>query len=97
MRLIAEFDPGRVINQDLLDNLKAAAGEDGRPDYWNGPYMVDESGTVRYRKIETVDGPNGKIRRSTAGDPVRPEIVEHGEMGPMHIDAIVDRHGRSAR
>lgn len=90
-------DPGHIINGDLLDQLKKAGREDGRPDYWNGPYVVDADGSIRYRKLETVlspDGtgplrtPDGQLRkRVTAGDKVRVEVVDHGELGPMLTDA----------
>lgn len=88
-------DPGQVINRDLLDELKGTAG-DGRPDYWNGPYLVDEDGTIRLRQVVTERGPDGKallgpngnpIRRVEAGRPLRVETVEHGELGPMLSDA----------
>lgn len=89
-------DPGKVINRDLLDQLKAAGKTDGRPDYWNGPYLVDETGAVRYRKLETIvddagnplRGKDGKpLRRTVAGDHVNPKVVEHGELGATLTDA----------
>lgn len=90
-------DPGHIINRDLLDELKKAGREDGRPDYWNGPYVVDPDGSIRYRKLETVLSPDGTgplrtasgqlRKRVTAGDKVRVEVVDHGELGPMLTDA----------
>lgn len=89
-------DPGRVINGDLLDELKKAGAEDGRPDYWNGPYVVEGDGSIRYRKVENLLGPDGQplrtpdgaIRRQvSAGEKVRVEVVDHGELGPMLTDA----------
>lgn len=89
-------DPGHIINRDLLGDLKKAGAEDGRPDYWNGPYVVDGDGSIRYRKVEKLldaDGrplrtPSGEIRRKiTAGDKVKVEVVDHGELGPMLTDA----------
>lgn len=88
-------DPGQVVNQQLLDDLQAAATEDGRPDYWNGPYVVDETGAVRYAKNEYVKapdgsrllGPNGKpVRRTVPGDEVKPRVRKHGELGETLTD-----------
>lgn len=88
-------DPGRVINQQLLDDLKDAAKKDGAPRYWEGPYVVDEDGTISYKKVETLRdddgrkllGPDGKpMRRTTAGDPIKVRTVDHGEVGPMLAD-----------
>lgn len=88
-------DPGQVLNQQLLDDLQAAAKEDGRPDYWKGPYVVDESGAVRYAKTEYVKapdgsrllGPNGKpVRRTVPGDEVKPRVRKHGELGETLTD-----------
>lgn len=93
--IIGRADPGQVINRELLDELKGTA-EGGRPDYWNGPYLVDEDGAIRLRKVETVRGPDGKallgpngnpIRRVEAGRPLRVEAVQHGELGEMLTDA----------
>lgn len=89
-------DPGHIINRDLLTELKKAGAEDGRPDYWNGPYVVDPGGAIRYRRVEKVLGPDGAPlrladgaiqRKVTAGELVRVEVVEHGELGPMLTDA----------
>ena len=89
-------DPGHIINREMLDDLKEAGRTAGQPDYWNGPYVVDEDGAIRYRKIETVRGPDGKpllgangkpLRRMEAGAKVKVDVVEHGELGPMLTDA----------
>lgn len=101
--IIGEEDPGQIINRGLLDELKAAGRADGRPDYWNGPYVVDERGVVRYRNAEKLLDAEGKpIRlpgpasdggrrsfatKTTPGDRVVPEVVEHGELGPTLTDA----------
>lgn len=94
--IIGRADPGQVVNRELLDELKGTATDGGRPDYWNGPYLVDEDGAIRLRKVETVRapdgskllGPDGKpIRRVEAGRPLRVETVEHGELGPVLSDA----------
>lgn len=93
--IIGRDDPGQVINRDLLDQLKGTA-DGGRPDYWNGPYLVDEDGTVRLREVKTITGPDGKpllgpngapLRKVEAGRPLRVETVEHGELGPTLTDA----------
>lgn len=95
-------DPGHIINGDLLAELKKAGRADGRPDYWDGPYVVDADGAIRYRKIEKLldadgnpirlTGPSASGRpryatRTTAGDRVQVEVVNHGELGPMLTDA----------
>ncbi len=85
-------DPGQVINRELLTDLKKTAGEaDGRP------YVVDADGSIRYKRTENVlspDGtgplrlPNGQLRKQvTAGDKIRVETVNHGELGPTLTDA----------
>jgi len=95
--IIGEEDPGQIINQQLLDELKNAGRQDGIGQYWNGPYEVDEHGVVRHR-ISSVRrdpqtgqrllGPDGQpIRVTSPGQPVRPEVVEHGELGPTLTDA----------
>lgn len=89
-------DPGHVINRDLLDELKAAGKADGNSKYYEGPYVVDADGSIRYKKVETVLGPDGKplltdagnpVRKVSAGEKVRPEVVEHGELGPTLTDS----------
>lgn len=94
-------DPGRVINEDLLADLKATAG-DGRPDYWNGPYLIDESGRITVAKTEYLRGPDGKRlltdagnprRIKVPGDPVRAATRPHGELGKVLTDA---RHAFTA-
>ena len=96
-------DPGQIINRDLFEELKKAGRADGRPDYWNGPYVIDESGAIRYRKVEKLldadgnpirlpgpagdRGRRGYATKTTAGDRVEVEVVEHGELGPMLTDA----------
>jgi hypothetical protein len=45
-------DPGNVINRPFLRDLKTAAKEDGRRDYWAARHVtVDEDGTVNLPKI----------------------------------------------
>lgn len=98
-------DPGRVINRELLDALKQAGEETGTPRYWNGPYMVDDTGSIRYRRIEylrddvtgrrLLDSNGNPLRRVVPGDKVSVEVVEHGELGPMltdarHVTTVVD-------
>jgi len=94
--IIGTEDPGHIINQGLLDELKAAGAADGRDQYWTGPYVVDESGTVRHKVVTQQRGPDGArllgpdgqpIRKVSAGQPVRPEVVQHGELGATLTDA----------
>ncbi len=94
--IYGEADPGQVVNRQLLDDLQAAAGEDGRPDYWNGPYLVDEQGVVRRSKVQTVRDGNGEIVRLPNGrpkrervplEPFRTRTSTHGEMGELLTDA----------
>lgn len=81
-------DPGHIVNRELLTELKKAGAEDGRPDYWNGPYVVDADGSIRYRQVEKLIGPDGApLRKITAGELVRVDVVQHGELGPMLTDA----------
>ncbi len=85
-------DPGQIINRDLLTDLKDAKREAG-----GRPYVVDADGSIRYKRTENVlspDGtgplrtPDGQLRKQvTAGDKVRVEVVDHGELGPMLTDA----------
>jgi hypothetical protein len=50
--IFASSDPGHIINRPLLRNLKDAAKEDGRKDYWAARHVtVDEDGTVNLPKI----------------------------------------------
>jgi hypothetical protein len=50
--IFASSDPGHIINRPLLRNLKEAAKEDGRKDYWAARHVtVDEDGTVNLPKI----------------------------------------------
>lgn len=96
-------DPGHIINGDLLGELKKAGREDGRPNYWQGPYVVDADGSIRYRRVEKLldadgkpirlpgpasgGGRRGYATKTTAGDRVKVEVVDHGELGPMLTDA----------
>ncbi len=84
-------DPGQVINRELLTDLKATNVEAG-----GRPYVVEADGSIRYKRTEKLLGPDGEplrtpsgeIRRQvTAGDKVKVEVVEHGELGPMLTDA----------
>lgn len=95
-------DPGLVINQDLLADLKATARDGGRPDYWNGPYLVDERGRITVAKTEYLRGPDGKRlltdagtpqRIKVPGDPVRAVTRQHGELGEVLTDS---RHAFTA-
>lgn len=89
-------DPGQVINRQLLRDLRAAGKADGRPDYWNGPYVVDADGAIRYTKTEYVRDPaTGKRLTTEAGSPVRVKVPgaevgvkvrQHGEVGPLLTD-----------
>lgn len=84
-------DPGQVINRELLTDLKATNVEAG-----GRPYVVEADGSIRYKRTEKLLGPDGEplrtpsgeIRRQvSAGDKVKVEVVEHGELGPMLTDA----------
>lgn len=59
-------------------------------------YMVDEDGAIRFRKFEDVTDDAGAPvlradgrprQRVTPGDRVRPEVVDHGELGPTLTNA----------
>lgn len=78
--IIGTNDPGRIINRQLLDDLKKAQKNTGAPgNYYdkNAPYVVTADGRVVYPKVETVDG----IDRVVAGDPVEIVVADHGELG----------------
>lgn len=85
--IYGEDDPGHVINERLLDDLKRQGG----PEVWDRPYGLDEQGRLRRRKTEVVrdaDGnpvinpKTGRPRtRMVLGDEVSPQIRDHGEMG----------------
>lgn len=92
--IIGNEDPGQIINRELLAELK---GTEGRPDYWNNRgYLVDEDGTIRHAKLETVRDPStGKVLRTDAGNPVRRQVAgdplrittrTHGELGEIVTD-----------
>lgn len=94
--IIGTEDPGQVVNNDLLSSLQEAGAADGRPDYWNGPYVVEPNGSIHYAKRETVRTSSGEIDRLPSGRPktrvvpgerLVPEIETHGEVGPMLTDA----------
>lgn len=83
------------VVDDITKARKAAARGGTRA---AGPrnYVVDEQGAIRFRQTEKLYGPDGAPlrtesgeirRRVTAGDRVRPEVVEHGELGPMLTNA----------
>lgn len=89
-------DPGHIINRDLLDELKATAGDGGRPDYWRGEYLVDERGQITRARTEFVRGPDGArlltdagnpMRVKVPGDPVRAVARQHGELGEFLTDS----------
>lgn len=89
-------DPGRIINRGLLDELKDAGRTSGEANYWQGPYVVEADGTIHYKKVEKVLddkgtpllGPDGQpLRRTVAGPRVKPEVVEHRELGPTLTDS----------
>lgn len=74
-------DPGRVINRDLLESLKAGEVLDGN-------YVVDEVGTIRKRSVVTSVAEDGtKAARVEAGPELRARVHEHGEVGPVLTDA----------
>jgi len=85
-------DPGQVVNEELLADLK----ETGGPEYWKEKgWGVDENGTIRTRRDVPVLGddgqplrtPSGNIRRRMElGDPIRPTVRTHGELGPTLVD-----------
>jgi hypothetical protein len=77
--LIGTHDPGRVINQRLLDDLRSA-GKGGAGNYYDrdAPYIVDADGRVVTRRLERdADG----RERVVAGDEVLAGVHEHGELG----------------
>jgi hypothetical protein len=78
--IVGTSDPGRVINQRLLDDLRTAGKQSGSKKYYdqNAPYIVDADGRVRQRAIELDADGNERV---VAGDPVELELVEHGELG----------------
>lgn len=71
--IIGTRDPGRVVNHQLLANLKEAGGSQ----YWQGNFTVDENGTIRH---PPADG-------SSEGAPLDVAVREHGELGPVLTDA----------
>jgi hypothetical protein len=95
-------DPGQVINRELLEDLKATAADGGRPDYWRGPYLVDERGRITVARTDYLRGPDGKrllteagnpVRVKVPGDPVRATVRRHGELGEVLTDS---RHAFTA-
>lgn len=78
--IIGDVDPGHVINRQLLRDLKAQGGSQ----YWKDRgIVVDEDGTVRKREVVVEDGE----RREVPGEPLAVEVEEHGELGPVLVDA----------
>lgn len=85
-------DPGQVVNEELLADIK----ETGGPEYWKDKgWGVDETGTIRARRDVPVLGddgsplrtPSGGVRtRMELGDPVKPAVRTHGELGPTLVD-----------
>lgn len=61
-------DPGRVVNRELLDELKSEGA--GSTDTARN-YVVDEQGTIRRRTLDP-DKPGAKLDA---------DVVEHGELG----------------
>jgi hypothetical protein len=91
--IYGDSDPGAIINQQLLDDLK----RDGGSNYWKrNDIIVDEHGTIRRTKIEyprdpdtgkrLLDSRGNPIRRKVPGEPVRPVAQTHGELGKVLTD-----------
>lgn len=82
-------DSGRTVNADLLEDMKAQGG----PEYWKDKgWGVDDEGVIRERRevpLRDDDGevlrrPDGRQRTTVElGDPIRPVVREHGELGPV--------------
>lgn len=89
--IIGTADPGRVINQQLLDDLKRAADETGTRRYYDreAPYFVEADGSVVHGKIRRppADAPAGTPPSLVHGDRVKVETVDHGELGPTLTNA----------
>lgn len=90
-------DPGRIINSDLLADLKAAGAADNVPDYWNGRYLVDADGTISRARVEYLRDPDtgarlltpsgSPVRRVVPDGPVVPQVRTHGELGRVLTDS----------
>lgn len=81
-------DPGQIINDKLLDELKATKT---RPDYWNQNEKLDtealtrgEVDPVKYRRPRPVESLDELARQN-------PDVTvrEHGELGPVLVS---DKH-----
>ena len=85
-------DPGQVVNRRLLSDLRGASD---RPDYWRDhAYGVDEAGTIRRRRdVPYTDADGVKRTRTELGEPLRPAVREHGELGPVLTDPAHDFTG----
>lgn len=78
--IIGTEDPGQTINSQLLDDMK----EQGSPQYWKDKgWGVDENGVIRSRQVVPVEGGGTRV---TLGDPVKPTVKVHGELGPTLVD-----------
>lgn len=79
--IIGSADPGRVINADQLQQLKAQG-----PQYWNKRgFGIDEDGQIFARSDRSplgskVEGDDADWRQRR---PVRVDIEDHGELGPV--------------
>ncbi len=101
--IIGTTDPGRIIDRQPLDDIRAQAEADGVDRYWHGPYVIDpETGAIHYRqlvKLTDADGApvlleSGKqATRVVAGERVEVSIARHGELGEVLTDA---RHSFTA-
>lgn len=94
--IYARHDPGSQLNEVLVQDLKEAAFATDQRNYWDGPYLVDQDGTIRYRKTTNVlddagnpvRGEDGRIKRTVVpGEPVVPKVQTHGELGPVLTDS----------
>ena len=72
--ITGDADPGRIVNRQLLANLRQQGGST----YWKdrGFVDVDDDGTFRVRRAG-VDEPQA----------LRVAVREHGELGPTLVDA----------
>jgi hypothetical protein len=87
--IIGTHDPGRIINRELLGELRAA-GRDGPGNYYDpdAPYVVTADGRIMRRELVDVDG----TTLAKAGDPVEIDVDDHGELGRV----VTDRRHQTA-
>lgn len=79
--IYGQFDPGQVINLDLLMRLQQAGGRE----YWKRHGLgVDENGVIRRRR-EVVDE-DGRTR-AVLEEPLEIAVRQHGEYGQVLVDA----------